>query len=108
MIAENVVDHLFFRDVIGARNYKVFNVVAAQQFSGGTVGDAAQHLAHLRQRYHVGIIPIYPLKGFPRYRVFHIVYLLSFFSLTADIKYGMIFVNDDACFWRSNGPVTSD
>ena len=38
VIAENVVDHIFFRDVIGARNYKVFNVVAAQQFSGGTVG----------------------------------------------------------------------
>ena len=63
VVAENVVDHIFFRDVIGPHNDEVLNVIAAQQLSGGTVCDTAEHFAQLLQRYDVGIIPIDLIKA---------------------------------------------
>ena len=58
MLPENVVDHAFLRDVIGSGNDKMLHMVAAQQLSGGTVCDTAEHFAQLLQCYNVGIIPI--------------------------------------------------
>ena len=62
VVAENIIDHIFFRDVIGPHNDEVLNVIAAQQFSGGTVCDTAEHFAQLLQCYNVGIIPNYLSK----------------------------------------------
>ena len=73
VIAENVVDHVFFRDVIGPHNDEVLNVIAAQQLSGGTVCDTAEHFAQLLQRYDVGVIPIDLIQAFFCNCVIHIV-----------------------------------
>ena len=67
MLSENVVDQAFLRDVIGSGDDKMLNVVAAHKLSGGAVGDAAEHFAHLLKRDHVRVTAIQLIKPVPCY-----------------------------------------
>ena len=58
VIAEDVVDHVFFRDAIDAHHNELLNVIAAQQLSGGAVCDTAEHFAQLLQRYDLKSIGV--------------------------------------------------
>ena len=80
VLRHQIIDCAAFRDVIGVPDHKMLDVISLQKISCGSVADAAEHFAKLRDGKNIGI-------GFEKFLVlfaFHGIQSFQIVISTAD------------------------